>query len=850
MKSPREILAPFLHPTQPLTQRAAGRTGIRSKAAWVYLLGFGPALAILLAVGVAQYRTIQALVQTEEYGRLADRQSAGRTSATRAVGLTVFSSLLALVLGAAATWIIHRDNLERKQAEEAWRESAERAQIVTESVVDVIYEWDLKNKVEWRGDVDSLMGYPAGGFPRTFNGWAATLHPEDKERVMLAVESQLRGAAPYNVEYRIAKKGGRWRWWSARGTALRDERGQPRRWVGAITDITEREQAVEELRRIEWMLSKTPASIIEGRAEKLEQAYGDLTELNRDGLIVKSVGRERLGSIVSDYLDLLGTSSAVYEANGDYAFGIFASGWCRMLDRSSRNLCETPDNAAALNSGKWLCHESCWTCCSKEAIAKGAPVDIECNGGIRLYSEPIYAHDAVIGAINFGYGDPPKDPAKLRELADAYRLDYEELRREAEAYDSRPVYIIEMAKRRLRNSAGLIGSMVEAEQAQESLRESEAQFRTLANAIPQLCWMANADGWIFWYNQLWYEYTGTTPEQVEGWGWQSVHDPEALPEVLVRWKASIATGEPFDMVFPLRGADGVFRPFLTRVKPVRDQSGRINRWFGTSTDITEHKRAEEEIKSLNEQLEQRVRERTVELEAANKDLEAFTYSVSHDLRAPLRHIDGFSKLLVEQHQAELSPDAREYVATIRDSVLQMGILIDDLLNLARVGRKQLVAQVTGLNSLVEEVRRDLDGANPDRLIEWKVATLPFVECDPGLMKQVFASLLSNAVKFTRPRKPAVIEVGVTYQDGARAVFVRDNGVGFNMKYAHKLFGVFQRLHRTEDFEGTGVGLATVQRIIHKHGGRLWGEAELDKGATFCFTLGSADDPAVEKASSG
>ena len=170
----------------------------------------------------------------------------------------------------------------------------------------------------------------------------------------------------------------------------------------------------------------------------------------------------------------------------------------------------------------------------------------------------------------------------------------------------------------------------------------------------------------------------------------------------------------------------------------------------------------------------------------------------------------------------------------------MGCLIDDLLNLSRVGRRPMSLRVTGLNSIVDEVLADLRPECDDRTITWRIGQLSFVECDPALMKQVFANLLSNAVKFTRPRAKAVIEVDQMSLNGQAGVFVRDNGVGFSMKYADKLFGVFQRLHRQEDFEGTGVGLATVQRIIHKHGGRIWAEGELDKGATFYFILGTPE----------
>jgi signal transduction histidine kinase len=254
---------------------------------------------------------------------------------------------------------------------------------------------------------------------------------------------------------------------------------------------------------------------------------------------------------------------------------------------------------------------------------------------------------------------------------------------------------------------------------------------------------------------------------------------------------------------------------------------------------------DDELRKARDELEQKVQHRTAELDATNKELEAFTYSVAHDLRAPLRHIDGFSRMLEDETDA-LTDEAKRFVKRIREGARRMGQLVDDLLNLARLGRKELSLQVAGLSTLVEETAGEVKAEIKGRSIEWKIGALPFVECDPGLMKQVFVNLLSNAAKYSRPREHARIEVGATGVDGQYTIFVRDNGVGFSMKYADKLFGVFQRLHRAEDFEGTGVGLATVQRIIRKHGGRVWAESELDKGATFYFTLGAQNSEGSKK----
>ena len=284
--------------------------------------------------------------------------------------------------------------------------------------------------------------------------------------------------------------------------------------------------------------------------------------------------------------------------------------------------------------------------------------------------------------------------------------------------------------------------------------------------------------------------------------------------------------------------------------PLKDKHGTVCGGVVAFRDITQKRNSEREIQTLNAELEHRVAVRTAQLEEANQELESFTYSVAHDLRAPLRHIAGFSGILLEEFGTALNAEGRRYLHRIQEGTQKMGRLVDELLTLARVGRQEVSPQVAGLNSIVTEVIGILQPEFEGRQVEWKIGDLPFIECDPTLLKQVFQNLISNALKYSRPRSPAVIEIGRMQIDGESVIFVRDNGVGFSMKYADKLFGVFQRLHRSEDFEGTGVGLATAQRIIKKHQGRIWAEAELDKGATFYFTLGELQHPAPATESMG
>jgi PAS domain S-box-containing protein len=379
--------------------------------------------------------------------------------------------------------------------------------------------------------------------------------------------------------------------------------------------------------------------------------------------------------------------------------------------------------------------------------------------------------------------------------------------------------------------------ITERKRAEQALQESELRYRQLfdraESALALHAMIFDGQGNPIDYrfldvNPAFERSTGLSRSQTVGH--TALEILPGLEEYWIKLYGQVAaTGEP-----------AVFEHYtstLGRYYAGSAYSPRPNQFAVTFLDVTDRKRAEEEVRMLNVELEQRVRSRTAELEAANRELEAFAHSVSHDLRAPLRGIDGWSMALLEDYGPRLDAQGQKYLGRVRSEAQRMGTLIDDLLHLSRVGRAQLVPAQVDLSALAESIVARLKEAHPGRRIEFTVE--PHLRCtgDARLLEIALTNLLDNAVKFTAPRNPARVEFGKTESEGTLAFFVHDNGVGFDMAYAGMLFGAFQRLHKASEFPGTGVGLATVQRVIHRHGGRIWAEARVGAGATFYFTLG-------------
>jgi PAS domain S-box-containing protein len=405
------------------------------------------------------------------------------------------------------------------------------------------------------------------------------------------------------------------------------------------------------------------------------------------------------------------------------------------------------------------------------------------------------------------------------------------------------VYFSTAGERQPTRFVGIARDFTRERHAQEAIETSERELRALADSIPQLAWTANADGYRVWFNKRWFEYTGKTLAECQGWGWQSVHHPEMLQKVLKAWNTSIELGKPFEMEFPLRAADGTFRWFLTQVNPVRDSIGRVIRWFGTNTDVDEVKRAQDALKAAQDELrkhadrlEEQVEQRTAQLKETIQELEAFSYSVSHDMRSPLRAMQGYSDALLAEYSDKVGETGAEYLRRIRRSASRMDLLIQDVLAYSRVAKGEINLKVVSVENVICDVIQNYPSLQPDQADVLVNSPIPEIIGHEAYLTQIVSNLLTNAVKFVGPGIKPVVTIRNRVEGDMVRIEFTDNGIGIAPKHQKQIFQIFGRVYPEKKYEGTGIGLAIAKKAAERMGGCVGVESEAGSGSTFFVVL--------------
>ncbi|MBD2744555.1 PAS domain S-box protein [Coleofasciculus sp. FACHB-1120] len=767
--------------------------------------------------------------------------------------------------------IYFRDITERKQAQEALQKRENELRLITNALPALIayidseqrYRFHNKAYEEWFGDSGTQVN---GKQVREVLGEAAY------EATRPYIETVLSGKQ-VTYETKLPYKDGGSRYISATYIPQFDSLGQVEGFVALVSDISDRKAAEEALRRSEERLRRLFDSNLSGIA--FWNVDGFITEANDAYLRLVGYTREEfteLGKISWRHL-----TPPEYQHLDDRAIAeALATGVSNIYEKE---YLQRDGKRVPIVLGIALLNDS-----QQEGVAFLLDISdrkqVEAERALLLSLEQIARAEAeaareqvsdILESITDGFlafdcewrftylnhegartlGHSPEELLGLNlweEFPELESTKFGQMYQRAvaeqvplELEDYYPPFDAWFVARAYPTHAGGLSlyfrNISDRKYAEAALRESEERFRVMADTAPVLIWMSGLDKLCYYFNKPWLKFTGRTLEQEMGNGWTEAVHPDDAQFCLDTYVNAFDARQDFKMEYRLRRFDGEYRWLLDIGIPRFTPDGSFLGYIGSCIEISDRKEAEASIRQINQSLEQRVKERTAQLEAANKELESFSYSVSHDLRAPLRHISGFVDLLLKRiGSTTLDETSLRYLKTIAQTTKQAGVLVDELLAFSRMGRTEMRYTSINMDRLVREVQRDLEQEINHRAVTWQIEDLPEVQGDPSMLRLVLQNLIGNAVKYTQTRTHAEIEIGSTDNESEVVFFIRDNGVGFDMQYVHKLFGVFQRLHSQQEFEGTGIGLANVQRIIHRHGGQTWAEGVVEGGATFYFSL--------------
>jgi PAS domain S-box-containing protein len=812
-----------------------------------------------------QCRATLRVMEEAEQKRLAKDSASAEDLALRSrwmLGLGRVSLLMLLLVAGAA---VEKDRQAREKARRALADSEERLRLALESAHAGTWEWDLRsNENVWSEELWKLYGLEPHSCRPTYEAWLGMIHPDDRERAGQVVREAASTGSKLSVEFRLSPSPGGVRWILARGRPLPDGLERPQRFIGLALDITQRklaeEAGLEREQNLRHFTEAAPVAIamfdremrylaasrrfrddyrlgslqLTGRSHyevfpELPEAWREIhrrclagaTERHLGEKFIRANGLEQwIRWEIQPWRDGGGAVAGIVLFSED----ISEQKGAEIALRNSEARLRLAQQAAQVGTFEWNIQTGAITWTPElEAIHGLAPGEFD--GTLQAWENLVDPDDLF------------EARRRLERAMETGKFEAEWRIRRAGTVERRIAARASVLKDEGGSPLRMIGVNIDITELRLAEAAAGRWQRAFEQAELAIALSDSAAGTLQVVNVSFARQRGYAACELADRPIVELFPASQRSTVWHSVKMADREGHAtFESEHERK--DGSRFPIRVDLTVVRNEAGNPVSRVAFVHDLTAQKKAEQEIRQLNSELEERVRERTAQLEAANRELEAFSYSVSHDLRAPLRGIDGWSQALAEDYSGQLDERALQYLGRVRSEAQRMRLLIDDLLQLSRVSRSALDSVPVDLTAMADEIAANLQETHVGRRIRFDIQPELSTRGDPGFLKIALTNLLGNAVKFSGTREEARIEFRLSQNGGIPAFCVRDNGVGFDMAYADSLFGAFQRLHQSSDFPGTGIGLAIVQRVIHRHGGRVWAHARTEEGASFYFTIGA------------